>query len=43
MMNMNMASVADESPFAIPHEHVQVLCMDEGFQILRSYLARDAE
>jgi len=38
-----MTFIAEESPFVIPHENVEVLCNDEGFQILRRYLARDVE
>lgn len=38
-----MSFIAEESPFEIPHEHVQMLCNDEGFQILRTYLARNAK
>jgi hypothetical protein len=38
-----MSLIAEESPFVIPHEDVEVLCNDEGFQILRKFLARDVE
>ncbi|OCL05363.1 hypothetical protein AOQ84DRAFT_441505 [Glonium stellatum] len=32
-----------ESPFSIPHEDVTALCSSEGFQVLRKYLANNAE
>ncbi|KAH7383779.1 hypothetical protein BKA66DRAFT_511873 [Pyrenochaeta sp. MPI-SDFR-AT-0127] len=32
-----------ESPFAIPHEDIQVLEESQAFTVLRSYLARDAD
>lgn len=32
-----------ESPFAIPHEDIRALLSSEGFQLLRSCLANDAE
>ncbi|ORY08352.1 hypothetical protein BCR34DRAFT_488786 [Clohesyomyces aquaticus] len=31
------------SPFEIPRDDIEALCASEGFQVLRSYLARDAE
>lgn len=32
-----------QSPFDIPREDVDALCASEGFRVLRSYLAKDAE
>lgn len=32
-----------QSPFAISHEDVEALNESEAFNVLRSYLARDAE
>jgi hypothetical protein len=32
-----------QSPFAIPHEDVEVLNESEGFCMLRTYLARSTE
>jgi hypothetical protein len=32
-----------QSPFAIPREDVETLDASEGFRMLRSYLAHDAE
>ena len=32
-----------ESPFSIPHDDIAALCASEGFQVLRKYLASNAE
>jgi hypothetical protein len=32
-----------QSPFAIPHEDIEAINGSEGFCMLRSYLARNAE
>lgn len=32
-----------ESPFSIPHEDIAALCASEGFQVLRRYLASNAD
>jgi hypothetical protein len=32
-----------QSPFAIPLEDVDALAMEEGFQLLRKYLAHNAK
>jgi hypothetical protein len=32
-----------ESPFSIPHEDIAALCASGGFQVLRRYLASNAD
>ncbi|KAF2834071.1 hypothetical protein M501DRAFT_944976 [Patellaria atrata CBS 101060] len=34
---------AGSSPFSIPHEDIEALCTSRGFQIIRNYLASNAE